>query len=313
MMCAKHECAQRDEVPQELRDPDRGWSASPPMKRDAFAALFGLSTTSSPKNRSNTSPFDTRRQKGSHLIECPICGKSVHLRLANSHVEKCIDASSSAATGTSKTPLADSCSENENSVSSQITSVSNINGTRHDPESGSREVVGCHSPPTVSTNEKPSRMEGDCSPSAPDMEDAKPPATKRCRVVQIPARNAFSALMGASALGNFKEEMYLWRHKDDTISWGWGPTGSAQPPPPDDRSSGNPNRSWTCEVATKGPDGRKAGMCEIWTNLPSVMTTGVVEGKQVHNPYLTTPGFVGGADNSVSTSQGSDIGMSLVK
>lgn len=308
MMCAKHERkgfgwgTQRDEVRRELRDPDRGWSASSPMKRDAFAALFGISTTSSPKNRSNSSSSDTRKQEGSHLVECPICGKSVHLRLANSHVEKCIDASSSATTGTSETLATNSCSEDENSVSSQLTSVSNANGTRHDPESSCQEVVGCFSPPTVSTNEKSFRTEGDCSPSAPDMEDAKPPATKRSRVAQIPARDAFSALMDASALGNFKEEIYLWRHKDDTISWGWGPAGSAQPPPPDDRSASDSNRSWTCEVATKGPDGRKAGMCEIWTNLPSVMTTGV-EGKQVHNPYLTTSRFVGGADNSVSTSQ----------
>ena len=28
-------------------------------------------------------------------------------------------------------------------------------------------------------------------------------------------------------------------------------------------------RSWSCQVATKGPEGRKAGTCEIWTNIPS--------------------------------------------
>eukprot|EP00752_Nemacystus_decipiens_P001702 g1648.t1 len=118
---------------------------------------------------------------------------------------------------------------------------------------------------------------------------AAPPSAVRSGVgknTPAPA-NAFSTLMAASALSSFREEMYLWAHEDGTFSWGWGSLNNPLPPPPSisatsrstatttkatstgsKSSAPNGHRRWLCQVATKGPDGRKAGTCDLWTNLP---------------------------------------------
>lgn len=135
--------------------------------------------------------------------------------------------------------------------------------------------------------------------------------------------NAFSKLMAASALTSFREEMYLWAHEDGTLSWGWGPVGDPRPGPPAPSTSTNSahgvagvkgevkesrGREWSCQVATKGPAGTKAGMCDVWTNLSSAPPApeegqgrggsgGGRSGSMLVNGIHL--GVVGGGDNSV--------------
>lgn len=117
--------------------------------------------------------------------------------------------------------------------------------------------------------------------------------------------NAFATLMAASALNNFQEEMYLWVHQDGTLSWGWGPAGNPLPPIPAHGDTGS--STWRCQVATKGPDGRKAGTCDIWTNLaPAGSVADPVMPAAGRGGDRVTRGVspAGGDDNAVRLAEG---------
>lgn len=90
--------------------------------RDAFASLLSKQQTSarmnSKQSRLRGSPLASKKpaataasgrrpgapQEGSRFVQCPLCGKSVHSSLAQSHVEQCSTTSSAAAEATSTQP-----------------------------------------------------------------------------------------------------------------------------------------------------------------------------------------------------------------
>lgn len=74
----------------------------------------------------------------------------------------------------------------------------------------------------------------DCSPNGGEIQllQASVHTEGQNRAAHADNNNLFARLMTASALSDFREEMYLWRHEDETFSWGWGVAGRACPAPP---------------------------------------------------------------------------------
>lgn len=207
---------------------------------------------SKPSKRQLT-PENTRRQQGgssSRFTECPICAKSVHASLANAHVERCVAESSEQKTIAPSSPLlvegqhlGTLCQETEGSK------MSGRGRQQHEGDGGRTEQPHDGVQPPASTRVGASSVASPVSQVA---------ALKRKREMTYAAgdfeqhgkrpsgidsgttsNNAFSRIMAASALVDFREEMYIWRHDDDTFSWGWGPAGSPRPVPPSADSSQN--------------------------------------------------------------------------
>lgn len=272
---------------------------------DAFALLregaskkkkHAPSKTSGKRARSSSSPLTpSPASQGSRFVECPLCGKSVHSSLAQAHVGRCTPAEGEISPAGLDASLV-AASSVTSARQEEAGGTSSGKRSAETPPSPPLPAPPAQAPPSV---EKPTST-ATASPTTPTVRSVRKTPTQ----AQAPA-NAFSTLMAASALSNFREEMYLWAHEDGAFSWGWGPVGNPLPPPPSTNttSSGTTattnatgvggnrapsgHRSWSCQVATKGPDGRKAGMCDLWTNLA---------------PPATNP--AGGGENAVSLEAG---------
>lgn len=364
------------------------------MERDAFASLFSQpqpgnkkkskKASSSPRKhvnsllgRSNKRPRSSAAspsssssaslsaaaassRTGSRFLECPLCEKSVHSSLAQSHVERCdgrednpVQDTPVVAAPTSATALSPSVPSAPAtggpiaaaaacvSLSPQaaggkgnaraVISPGGAECSPHAVELSASQVIEGMAVPDAGTSgagvgrtplvieagtaaaPATTAVSSTCSaaaksPPSPTNTGSGTAASNGRRgsrssgsntmdtTTTARGNNAFATLMAASALANFREEMYLWAHEDGTLSWGWGTVGNPLPPPSippptkdgvvesSDRGSSSggtsaatDNRRWSCQVATKGPDGRKAGMCDLWTNLPSVKFTPSVE------------------------------------
>lgn len=262
------------------------------MKRKRFTAFFGTSHTPAAHNRASSQGVSSAdRLHGSRFTECPVCGKSVHISLANSHVSRCVDACSSAP----QTP--GSSAADPHGVDPQTSVLSKKNETEV-PHDANPDVPDCQRNPPAATASGPLLSKAVCSVREHDSTADDVLLSKKQKVIKSSPNDAFGRIMIASALSNFREEFYLWVHEDSAVSWGWGPTGCARPAPPNERSTGNSCRRWTCEVATKGPDGRKAGTCEFWTNLPSADTGSIATGSHLGDGVAAT-GLQGSDDNAV--------------
>lgn len=303
------------------------------MERNAFARFFPVGSKHQPslhpgpqrkRPRLVTSTALAPTPQGSHFVECPLCTKSFHSSLVQSHVNECLGFEDKATVRPSQPPEITNIGPNQTSYSSMDSS-----GATGSPNCGlgrgrgnysnlmtgsSQGCEGIVSRPAKSDNGGPIQVydsvrglhsinssnrsvhsthnigNNGISPSP------VPAISSQSDTSQDPlasAENAFSRMMAASALSDFREEMYLWAHDDGTLSWGWGAAGSPCPAPPkaspmqttstllssegsycgDVRGRYTPRqqevRRWSCQVATKGPNGFKAGTCELWTNLPS--------------------------------------------
>ncbi|CAM9503022.1 unnamed protein product, partial [Scytosiphon promiscuus] len=373
------------------------------MERDAFASLFSQpqrgnndkkkskrtsSQAASPRkhhvnsalSRSNKRPRSSAASPsslssaaassppaGSRFVECPLCGKSVHSSLAQSHVERCVgreDIDAVPNEAVKSAPLLATTTAPSIPPSSPTGGLPGVTTARISPSPpavGDVDDAGSvlspdeagHGPPATEVSPSPVMDE---VPAAPDAgtsgkkaaggtpvagtaaaaaaavslahstaSNSPPPppvvvgagggtpagkgrrGTRRTSTSTMDptttvTNNAFAKLMAASALTNFREEMYLWAHEDGTLSWGWGTVGNPLPPPPSVPSTNKnghvenggggssgagvgttaptDHRRWSCQVATKGPDGRKAGMCDLWTNLsPAQSTASAGEGR----------------------------------
>lgn len=336
------------------------------MEQDAFASFFtaGGKHQSSPHPRSQrkrlrlvTSTALASTPQGSRFVECPLCTKSFHSSLVQAHANECLGFEDKGKLRPSQSPeitrtgpYQTSCSSMDNSgaTESPKCGIGRGRGNYSNRMTGSlQSCEGIVSWPTKSDNGVPMQIDdgarglrnsnmsihstddignGGISPSP------IPAISSQHDISQPPlasAENAFSRMMTASALADFREEMYLWAHDDGTLSWGWGAAGNPCPAPPeaspvpktptslasersycgDVHAQYTPQqrevRRWSCQVATKGPDGFKAGTCELWTNLPSATETvikcvgvSVADGGVVNGPRSTAGGNNNG--NAVS-------------
>lgn len=259
---------------------------------DAFALLLSsskkhaLSSSKTsgkrPRSSSSSSPSAASpASQGSRFVECPLCGKSVHSSLAQAHVDRCAPTTNEEISPPSPTAAA-TCSSQGVDAGVGATSVASARQAEAEGmRSGERSAKPPPPPPP------PSVQATAAAKTTPSAATAASAAVRSARNNMPAPANAFSALMAASALSNFREEMYLWAHEDGTFSWGWGSVGNPLPPPPStntisgattggsqDSSAPRRHSSWSCQVATKGPDGRKAGTCDLWTNLPPAKRAG---------------------------------------
>lgn len=232
------------------------------MDQSAFNALFKKSTT--PKLPRDAMPKSSKRQRtpennsrwqhggasGSRFADCPICGKSVHVSLANGHVERCVVESSKKTIVAPSSPLLVE-GQPPATLRQQTESSTRpcIGPQQHEGDGGKADELHDGVQPAVSTQDVPSSAAGFVSQVA-NLERKRKlthaignSEQQGIRASGIDggttSNNAFSRLMTASALANFREEMYLWRHDDGTFSWGWGPAGSPRPAPPSADSSLN--------------------------------------------------------------------------
>lgn len=299
------------------------------MERDAFARFFTAGSKHQPSShprsqgkrpRLVTSTALASTPQGSRFVECPLCTKSFHSSLVQSHVNECIGFEDKAKVRPSQSPeitrigpKQTSCSSMDNFAATRSPNcgIDRGRGNYSNRMTGnSQSCEGIVSWPTKSDNGSPMQVDDGArglyssnrsihsthnigsdgiSPSPVSAISSQPDTSQP---LLASAENAFSRMMTASALADFREEMYLWAHDDGTLSWGWGAAGNPRPAPPevspvpksstslasegsycgDVRGRDTPQqheiRRWSCQVATKGPDGFKAGTCELWTNLP---------------------------------------------
>lgn len=270
------------------------------MKRDAFSALLGASSKSSPTR--TAARQQNNQQEGSRFVECPVCTKSVHVLFVNSHVDECVKESSPTTKRTRKLK-ADPCDDTDTPVDSirfftaaAHNSIDTCDGVEAAPTT---DVLKCNPTPSAAASCVSNLANDESQAQVTDgLFNGSNISFKIMQVSSTPPKNAFSTLMAASALSDFREEMYLWWHDNGTLSWGWGPAGGAHPVPPGGRSAGRSKHFWSYEVATKTPDGRKAGMCELWTNLPPASTTIACQ-QQQGGACATIAGLPSSDDNSV--------------
>lgn len=327
--------------------------AASPMERNAFASLFsqpqaaskkkqGFNSTrskhvqsSAKRPRSSLSP-SAASPSGSRFVECPLCGKSVHSSLAQTHVERCPgsgeEASSSAAKqvppaaapapastlvhvisspqqeagGKADACVAASLVKTGRSSAESVSPIPVVEAAAGPDDAkcgsigdsrGEKAGAAVTPPPSISNGDDVTgngrRSRGRRKTTSCSSGEAGDSATDQ-------KNDAFATLMVASALTNFREEMYLLAHQDGTLSWGWGPAGNPIPPTP--AHGDTASRRWRCQVATKGPDGRKAGTCDIWTNLaPAESVTDPVLPAAGRGGDRVTRGVTpaGGDDNAV--------------
>ncbi|CAM9371077.1 unnamed protein product [Ectocarpus sp. 4 AP-2014] len=286
------------------------------MERNAFASLFshpqaaskkkqGFSSTrskhvqsSAKRPRSSPSP-SAASPSGSRFVECPLCAKSVHSSLAQTHVERCPGSAEepissaakqvppAAASAPSNTLVFSSPRQEAGVKADACVAASLVNRGRSSAErvspipvvkaaagpddakcgsigdnGGEKAGAAVIPPPSISNGDD---VTGDGRRSRGRRKTTSCSSGEAGDSAMDQKNDAFATLMAASALTNFREEMYLLAHQDGTLSWGWGPAGNPLPPIPAHGDTAS-NR-WRCQVATKGPDGRKAGTCDIWTNL----------------------------------------------
>ena len=242
------------------------------------------SKTSGKRARSSSPLTPSSASQGSRFVECPLCGKSVHSSLAQAHVERCTPAQ-----GEISPPPTAAVTCSPAGLDPGLVAASSVTSARQEEAGGTGSGETSTETPAspASPAQAPPAAEPTTSTAAASPTTPSSTAVRSARKTPAQA-NAFSTLMAASALSNFREEMYLWAHEDGKFSWGWGPVGNPLPPPPsaatissstatptsatngggNTKSAPSGPGSWSCQVATKGPDGRKAGTCDLWTNLP---------------------------------------------
>ncbi|CAM9710357.1 unnamed protein product [Hapterophycus canaliculatus] len=236
------------------------------------------SSAASPSSWSASAPPPSSSSGGSSFVECPLCEKSVHSLLAQSHVERCggreqdsalqpTASSAGPAFSTAASPNVAAATARGGPLAAAACCVSSSPqavGGEIDARAVISPGLAGSGPPAAEVSlsqliekvaaPRTAAVPATAAVSSPCSSTAKPPSPSPAVIsagigtaaskghrggvrrsatnTGTTVNNAFATLMAASALSNFREEMYLWAHEDGTLSWGWGTAGNPLPPPP---------------------------------------------------------------------------------